>query len=381
MKVEFGHINISKETRKKINKTLKKNEISQGKYVEEFESKFADFIGTKYAVAVSSGTAALTLMLASLERNKYNQVIVPALSFPATWASVVHARYKLMPIDINLNTLNIDEEGVARKINSVTKAVLPVHLMGRPVDLKVENEANENDIILLEDAAESHGSKINDRAVGTLGDMAAFSLYVSHILYAGEGGVITTNNELYFNKLRRLRNHGRRYDVPTYDKYKVIDGIDQRFIFDEIGYNFKITELQALIGLGSLEDAEKNISKRRVNFYYYLNEFKNFENYFNSYDIKSNEYISPHAFPIVLKENAGFTREEFMKHLQDNCIDCRTLFQSISSIKPYGINKKYPNAEYVEKNGLHIGVHCGINREKREYVIDSIKKFLEEKGR
>ena len=383
MRVPFGYIKISKETRKKIDKVLKNNKISQGEYVEELEKKFAEFVGANYAVAVSSGTDALTLMLATLEKNSLKNVIVPALSFPATWAAVIHAGYKVVPVDINLDTLNIDVDEVSRKMNKSTRAILGVHLMGKPFDssgiFKIDFPDKH---ILLEDACEAHGSSINNKKVGSIGDMAAFSLYVSHILYAGEGGIITTNSLDYYTTLRSLRNHGRKYDITSYDKYVATNGIDQRFLFDKIGFNSKMTELQAILGLASLKNAEKNISKRRTNFLYYCNEFKNFSNYFRSYKEEVHEYISPHAFPILLKEDVGFTRDEFMKYLQiEKGIDCRTLFQSISSVKPYGITGKFPNAEYVERNGLHIGVHSGINKNKREYVIDSIKEFLENRGK
>ena len=342
MKVPFGYVKISKKTRELVDKALKDGKLSQGENVEKFEEKFAKFVGTRYAVATSSGTAALTLMLAALDRDEKDEIIVPALTFPATWNAVVHNGYKLVPVDINDYTLNIELKKMFQKINNKTKAVLAVHLMGKPVDLHDLQLYSKKEVFLLEDACEAHGSEFKENfKVGTLGIMSAFSMYVSHIMTSIEGGMVTTNSKKYYDKLKSLRNHGRKYDIPHYSRYKSVDGNDRRFEFDKIGFNFKMNEIEAIIGIQSLKNIEKNIEKRIKNFSYFYEELKDIEKFLSYGGDPLYAKISPHAFPITIMEDASFTREDFMKYLAENGIETRTLFQSISSIGVYGIKEKF----------------------------------------
>ena len=263
-----------------------------------------------------------------------------------------------VPVDIERNTLNINPIQTQNKINEKTKAILPVALMGKPPALSIIRTTAGSSIPVVIDACEATGTKYKENDIGVLGDMVTHSLYVSHVLKAGEGGIITTNNSEFYDKLKKIRNHGRTFDIPHYSKYVVSDGVDKRFVFDQIGYNFKMTEIQAVLGLGSLKYADEVIKKRRANFLYYQNEFKNFSEYFYVYsEDPSKERMSPHAFPILRRTNAKFSRKDLMRYLSsERGIDCRTLFQSISSIKPYNIKEDFHEANYVEKNGLHIGV-------------------------
>ena len=254
MKVPFGHIKISKKTRKLINKTLKENKVSQGENVEKFENEFAKFVGTKHAVAMNSGSSALIAALSVINKDDRKEIIVPALSFPASFACIVHSGYKPIPVDIELDTLNIDFVEMKNKIRKNTRGILPVHLMGKSCNMtKILESAVENNIIVIEDGCEALGSEYKKNKVGTLGDIAVFSCYTSHSVISIEGGMAVTNSDKYYNKLRRIRNHGRKYDIPAYSKYVVSNGDDKRFIFDQIGFNFKMNEIEAIVGLESLK--------------------------------------------------------------------------------------------------------------------------------
>ena len=201
MKYPFGTITITRKTKDLVNKILDSGRISGGKYVREFETKFAKLVGTKEAVALSSGTDADALALAVLydfgaKRN--DEVIVPALSFVATGNAVLQAGFVPKFVDIDVRTLNIDPSKIEKAITRKTKAIMPVHLMGKPADMdKINRIARKHKLLVVEDAAEAQSATYKGREIGTLGDMAAFSLYIAHVISTGEGGLITTDHARY----------------------------------------------------------------------------------------------------------------------------------------------------------------------------------------
>ena len=213
MKYPFGTITITRKTKDLVNKILDSGRISGGKYVREFETKFAKLVGTKEAVALSSGTDADALALAVLydfgaKRN--DEVIVPALSFVATGNAVLQAGFVPKFVDIDVRTLNIDPSKIEKAITRKTKAIMPVHLMGKPADMdKINRIARKHKLLVVEDAAEAQSATYKGREIGTLGDMAAFSLYIAHVISTGEGALITTDHARYAEILRSFVAHGR----------------------------------------------------------------------------------------------------------------------------------------------------------------------------
>ena len=264
MKIPFGTISITKKSKKLINDILDSGRVSSGKYVREFEEEFAKLVGTKEAVAVSSGTDADTLALAVLHdfgANRGDEIILPALSFVATGNAVLHAGFKPVFVDIEKDTLNINTQEIEKVITEKTRAILPVHLMGKPADIDAINKiAKKHNLYIIEDAAEAHGAVYKGKNVGTLGDMAAFSTYLAHSISTIEGGVITTDNSDFAEVLRSLRTHGRacKCKVCTlnirggYCSNRFQHGEDIRFLFERIGYSAKVNELDAAIGIGNL---------------------------------------------------------------------------------------------------------------------------------
>jgi dTDP-4-amino-4,6-dideoxygalactose transaminase len=361
-----------------------------------FEDKFSELLGVKDTVAVSSGTDADILALAVLHdlgAHRGDEVIVPALSFVATGNAVVHAGFTPAFVDIQRDTLNIDPDRIEAAITEKTRAIMPVHLMGKPADMDAINAiAGKHNLYVIEDAAEAHGALYKDRRVGTLADLAAFSLYVAHIVSTVEGGTICTNNEEFANILRSLRSHGRactcRQCVLNVSqgycpkRFATPDGEDIRFIFERIGYSCKMNELEAAVGLGNLECYETIREKRRQNLVYVLERFDRFHPYLSTIHEEPHEIIGPHAIPIVVQEDASFTRAELTNYLEQRGIETRTLFASMPTQCPGFVYLGYtlgqfPNAEYMGKHGIHIGVHQDLGQAEMDYVLETLAQFLE----
>lgn len=393
----FGTISITQKSKKLINEVLDSGRVSSGKFVHEFEEKFASLIGTKEAIAVSSGTDADALALSVLydygaKRN--DEVIIPALSFAATGNAVLQAGFIPKFVDIDRKTLNINPLKIKQAITEKTRAIMPVHLMGKPADMgKISDIAKKYNLCVVEDAAEAQGATYKNRNVGTLGDMAAFSLYLAHIISTVEGGIITTNNSGFAAIIRSLRAHGRACKCGTcvlntkskYCQLRFKYGTDIRFIFERIGYSAKMNELEAIIGLGYLEIYPCIYRKRKKNFLYIREKFRKFNHYFFTTECKPYEELAPYAFPIILREDLKFTRDEFVTYLENNGIDTRSLFLSMPT-QCQGFNflgykfGDFPEAEYIGNNGLHMGIHQDITKEHIDYFIELVERFLIQKA-
>jgi dTDP-4-amino-4,6-dideoxygalactose transaminase len=396
-KVPFGTITITETAKRLIAESLETKRISCGKLVREFEDRFAELLGVKEAVAVSSGTDADILALAVLHdfgAQRGDEVIVPALSFVATGNAVIHAGFTPVFVDIERDTLNIDPTRIEAAITPKTRAIMPVHLMGKPAEMDSINAiAKKHNLIVVEDAAEAHGALYKGKPAGTLGDLAAFSTYVAHIITTGEGGVITTNNEGYGEILRSLRSHGRNCnckrcvmntDTVTYcaKRFRGEGGEDVRFTFDRIGYSCKMNELEAAIGIGAMEVYNDILKKRHENLMYVLSRFDRFAPWLSTIKEEPYEQIGPHAIPIIINEGAPFTRAELTQHLEKNGIETRTLFVSMPTqclgfeYLGYKLGQ-FPTAEYMGNNGIHIGCHQDVGTEEMDFVLETLGRFIE----
>ncbi len=398
MTVPFGTISIPEESKRLIAEILEAKRVSSGKYVRKFENKFSELLGVKETVALSSGTDANILALAVLHdygARRGDEIIVPALSFVATGNAVLHAGFTPVFVDVEHDTLNIDSTQIEALITEKTRAITPVHLMGKPADMDAINAiAKKYNLFVIEDAAEAHGALYKEKQAGTLGDLSAFSLYVAHIISTVEGGIVATDNEDFAEILRSLRSHGRacacrvcvlntgtnqgycpkRFDTP--------DGADIRFLFERIGYSCKMNELEAVIGLGNIGIYHNIVEKRRQNLLYVLERFQQFYPYLTTIQEEPHERIGPHAIPIIIQKEAAFTRAELTDYLEKHGIETRTLFASMPTQCPgfaylgykYG---EFPNAEYIGRHGIHIGVHQDLGMEEMSYVLETLKSFLE----
>jgi len=395
MVVPFGTISIPETSRERIGEILQTKRVSSGKYVRMFEEKFAELLGVKEAVALSSGTDADILALAVLHdygAKRGDEVILPALSFVATGNAVLHAGFKPVFVDIDRRTLNIDVSRIEGAVTERTRAIMPVHLMGKPADMDpILAIARKHGLPVIEDAAEAHGAEYKGKPVGALADMAAFSLYVAHIISTVEGGIVTTDREDFAEVLRSLRSHGRACkcrqcvlnstQAHCPKRFNGGNGEDIRFVFERIGYSTKMNELEAAIGLSNMEIYREILDKRRQNLLYVLERFARFHPYLATIQEEPHEKIGPHAIPIVIQEEASFSRADLTHYLETNGIETRTLFASMptqcAGFAYLGYREgQFPNAEYLGKKGIHIGVHQDLGLEEMDFVLQTLERFL-----
>jgi dTDP-4-amino-4,6-dideoxygalactose transaminase len=398
-KVPFGTITITDEAKALIYDALENKRISSGRHVREFEEKFARLLNVREAVALSSGTDADVLALAVMHdfgAERGDEVIMPALSFVSTGGAAIHAGFKPIFVDVDRHTLNICPEKIELAITPRTRAIMPVHLMGKPAEMDTINSiAKQHNLFVVEDAAEAHGAIYKGKPAGSLGDMGAFSTYIAHIITTGEGGIVSTDNEDFATIIRSLRSHGRAcackqctLNVTSGNcqkRFRGKGGEDIRFIFERIGYSSKMNELEAAIGLGAMERYRDIVDKRHNNLIYILERFETFNPFLTTICEEPHEVIGPHAIPIIIQEDAPFSRVEFTTYLERNGIETRTLFNSIPTQckgfqflgHSYG---DFPNAEYIGNNAIHIGCHQDLDIADMDYVLESIFQFLHSKN-
>ena len=335
-----------------VNKALKENCISStGGYVGLFEKEFAKKIGTKYAVAVNSGTSALFVALKALEIKKGDEVIVPTFTMIATANAV--AQCGATPIFVDAKEdCNINERLIERAITPKTKAIIPAHLYGQPCEMDtIMDIADRYGLYVIEDAAEAHGAKYKGKTVGSIGDMGCFSFYANKIITTGEGGAIVTNNEKLAEEARQIR----AFYFPKAG----------HFWHRKIGYNMRMTSLSAAYGLGQLERWKELIKKR----------------------ISISEYYTKHLKGLVITPPTKgvywiylmrvLWRDKLMKYLADNGVETRTGFIPCHLQPPYKENKVYPIAEQLAKDTMNLPTSFVLTKKDLDKIIGLIKKFYE----
>jgi dTDP-4-amino-4,6-dideoxygalactose transaminase len=342
--------------------------------VQEFEERFAAIFGVKEAIAVSSGTDADAICCAALYdfgAKRGDEVIVPALTFVASGNAVLQAGFNPVFVDVKRETLNIDPSKIEAAITPKTRAIMPVHLMGKPAEMDaIMAIAKKHKLFVIEDTAEAHGAEYRDKMCGTIGDMAAFSLYAAHIITSIEGGMMITNNPKIAEAARSLRNHG----------------IVGKFQAKRIGFSAKMNEIEAAVGVGNIKIFHQILERRRENLMYLSENFKKFEKYFIYIKEDKGEKIGPHAFSMIVKSDAGFTKDEFVDFLVQAGIDSRNLFYSIPTQTPsyeflgHRLGD-FPEAEYCSNNGTHVGIHQDLNLKHMDYILQTVEKFLNMKGK
>ena len=343
---------------------------SEGKFVKEFEKKFSQYNSRKFGVAVSSGTAALEVAIKSLNLKKNSEVIIPSFSIIATALCVVKCGLKPILVDCSLSTWNMDPEKVIKKISKKTSAIIITHIYGLPVDLqKIINVAKKKNIKVIEDAAEVIGLKYKNRMCGSFGDVSTFSFYANKHITTGEGGMIVTNKKDIYEKCKSLRNLS--FSKSYFDRYN----------HDDIGWNYRMTNMQAALGCGQLKSINKIVKrKREIGNLYYKNLKRNkhllFQENKNSYS--KNIYW---VFGVLLKKNSRSKRDFLMRALLKNKIDTRPFFLSMNKQKVFKKMKifsksKMPNSEYLSNNGFYLPSGLGISNNEIRYVCATLNQLL-----
>lgn len=386
--IGVGTLNLSDKAKKYVNEVLDSNRLSYGPFCRRLESDFAKVHDSKFAVVSNSGTSSLQVALQAMKEihnwKDGDEVIVPAVTFIATPNIVIHNRMKPVFVDVEKDFYGIDPSKIEAAITPKTKAIIPVHLFGLPCDMDpITNIAKKHNLKIIEDSCETMFAKYNGKSVGTLGDIGCFSTYVAHLVTTGVGGIATTDNPDYAVKMRSLVNHGRDSiylsleddDNKTENELKEI--ISKRFSFVSVGHSFRITEMEAALGVAQLEKWGDMISKRKKNTAYLIEGLKDLENNIQLPKIRKNCNHSFMLFPIVLKNE---TKEKLVNFLENKGIETRDMmpitnqpvYKTLFSIK----EDDFPVAEWINENGFYIGCHQDLIKEDLDYIVDVFHKFF-----
>jgi len=359
-KIPFAVPYITKEDVKAVAETIRRTQLSQGPKVEEFERAFAKYLGVKYAVAVFNCTVALHVALAALGIGQGDEIIVPPFTFIATANAVVYQNAKPVFADIDSKTYNIDPNQVKKAITSKTKAIIPVHYGGHPAEMdEIMEIAEKHDLTVIEDAAEAHGAEYKGKKAGNLAHIACFSFYPNKSMTTGEGGMIVTNDAKLAETMKLLRSHGQDY----------------RYHHVLLGYNYRMTELQAALGVVQLKRLDKIVNcKQKLARYYteQLSETAGLEP----------PYVSPHVkhgyflYTIRVKK-----RDQVQTQLEKSGIETRVCFPSVH-LQPiyrqlYGYKGgEYPVSEKASDTVLSIPIHYSVSTDDQEYIVKHLKEAL-----
>lgn len=341
---------------------------SEGNFVKDLEDKFAAYCGRKYGIAVCNGTAALEAAIISLDLKKGDEVIMPSFTIISCASAIIRAGAKPVLADSDPVTWNMNIDEIRKKITRNTKAVMAVHIYGIPVDMDpVLKIAEENGLKIIEDAAELIGQTYKGKMCGSFGDVSTFSFYPNKHITTGEGGMILTDDDSIAERCRSLRN-------LCFNK-------GRRFIHDELGFNFRMTNLQAAVGVAQFEQLEKFIEKKRYIGKIYSKELtglKSIQLPLTNTDFSENIYW---VYGILLKEEAGMNAEEAMKILAENKIGTRPFFYPMHQqpvFKKMGLFEKetYPVSEYLGDYGFYIPSGLGITDDQIYSVTKKIKEIF-----
>ncbi len=334
---------------------------SIGKYVDRFEELFANFCGSKYAISTSSGTSALHLALLALGIHQGDEVIVPTLTFIATASSVSYTGANPVFVDSEYKTWNIDPDKIEEAISPNTKAIIPVHLYGHPANMDPILEiAKCNNLAVIEDAAEAHGAEYKARKVGGIGDIGIFSFYGNKIITTGEGGMIVTNDSWIAERVRRLRNHGM--------------STTRRYWHPHLGYNYRLTNIQAAIGVAQIEKIESIVKAKLEIARHYAIGLKGIRGitFPPKEEWAKNVYW---LYSILIEEKSfGISRDELIRQLKDMGIETRPLFLPAHTQPIYHTGQRFMVSEELASRGLSLPSSVSMQHHEIDRVCSAIKK-------
>jgi CDP-6-deoxy-D-xylo-4-hexulose-3-dehydrase len=376
--------------------------LTSGRYAEQFEKEFADFLGVKYCLLTNSGSSANLLAISALTSPKLgdrrlklgDEVVTTACGFPTTLNPIIQNGLKPVLVDVELGSYNIQTDAIEGALSEKTRAMFIAHTLGNPVNIgKIQELALDYDLWFIEDNCDALGSKYHGEYTGSFGDISTYSFYPAHHITMGEGGAVSTNDPELKDILASFRDWGRDCWCPpgcdnTCGKrfgWKWGDlpfGYDHKYVYTHIGYNLKVTDMQAAIGVEQLKKLPGFIQSRRDNFNVLYGYLKDFEKYFILPTVGKDVSPSWFGFPIMVKDDAPFTRDDIVEHLEDNKIATRMLFGGNLTKQPAykDVDFKYAgpllNTDLVMNNLLWIGVYPGICPDKMDYILEVFKKFL-----
>lgn len=322
---------------------------SNGKYIGMLESAFAEFCGSRHAIACNNGTTSLHLALVAMGLEPGDEVIIPTVTYIATANCVRYCHAKPVLVDVEPGTLNVDPSAIEKAITPKTKGIIPVHLYGYPADMDAINAiAKRHGLFVLEDAAEAHGATIGGRRVGSMGTAASFSFFGNKIVTTGEGGMLTTDDDDLAARMRLLRGQGmdpkRRYWFPV------------------VGYNYRMTNIQAAIGLGQMERVNDKLAKRREIARWYDESLSSIA---RGLDLPSETAETRHSYwmyNIFVKDADEARRDSIMRHMDAAGIETRPVFYPMHVLPPYAEKSRFPVADQWACRGINLPTHEGLTR-------------------
>lgn len=362
---------MGEREKKYVNEALDSNAISGifGEFIDRFELEFSKFCDSKYAVSCSNGTTALHLALVAAGVKEGDEVLVSTLTNMASFFAVLYIKAKPIAVDIDLQTLTMDPVDLARKITSKSKAIMVAHLFGHPTDMDPINElAIKNNLLVIEDCAEAHGATYKGRKVGSLGNAGCFSFFANKILTTGEGGMITTDDPNIAKKARSLK--------------ALAFGTSNKFMHQDIGFNYRMTNLQAAIGCGQMDQADALVEKRREIAGYYSTRLERYKDYL--YLPIEMEYArsSYWMYHIVLRGDLVHKRSQIMTSLKDVGVETREGFipynmQEIFIARGWTKHEDCPNANKVAYASFYLPTGPAINEAELDYVSTKLCSILD----
>ncbi len=339
---------------------------SLGKYINQFEENFASYLVIRHAVSVSNGTCALLLALKALDVGPGDEVVVPSLTFAASVNAIFHAGASPVLVDCLPDHWNMDPAEIEKAITPRTKAIMPVHLYGHPCDMKsIMGLAEKHNIFVIEDAAEAHGAECAGKMVGSIGHIGCFSFYGNKVMTTGEGGLCVTNDSTLDKRMRKLRDHGMSKA--------------RRYWHDEIGFNFRLTNLNAAIGVAQLEKINEFLS-RRAELAELYHEGIDSINGLRTYSISPYGKKIDWLFCAFLQNDSFLNRDALISKLKEYNIEVRPTFYPVHLMPPYQQVRKVGNLENCVRfglSGINLPLYPSLAEEAVEYIIASIKEIFD----
>lgn len=381
--------------------------LTSGRFAAEFEHKLARFLGVKYCMLTNSGSSANLLALCALTSPKLghrrlkpgDEVITVACGFPTTLNPILQNNLVPVFVDVELGTYNIDAARIEKAISKKTKAIFVAHTLGNPVDLgRIMKIAKKHKLWVIEDNCDSLGSKYRGKYTGTFGHLATCSFYPPHHITMGEGGAVLTHDPLLKKIVMSFRDWGRDcWCEPGHDNTcgkrfsqkfgKLPFGYDHKYVYSHIGYNLKVTDMQAAIGVAQLDKLPGFIKARKRNFESLISNLKKYGKYLLLPSPAKGSDPSWFGFPILVKKNAPFTRADIVDHLEKRKIATRMMFGGNLTKQPAYLDIKcriaggLKNTDTVMNDLFWIGVYPGITRAKMNYIIKVFDDFMKREAK
>ena len=379
--------------------------LTTGRFNKAFEERLANYLGTRYVLTTNSGSSANLLALTALTSPKLgdrallpgDEVITVAASFPTTVNPIIQNNLIPVFIDVDLATYNIQVDKIEAAISSKTKAIMIAHTLGNPFNLdEVKRIAEKYNLWLIEDCCDALGTTYNDQMVGTFGDIATLSFYPAHHITTGEGGAVFTQSPKLNKLIESFRDWGRdcfcnpgvdntcgkRFDWQLGSLPK---GYDHKYIYSHLGYNLKMTDMQAACGLAQMDRIEGFIDKRKKNFNYLKKGLQPFSDLIILPEATKNSDPSWFGFPITIKPESRINRIDLLRFLDNHKIGARLLFSGNIIRQPYFKNLNYrifselTNTDVIMNHSFWLGVYPGINEKMLDFIIAKISVFLSKK--